>query len=91
VARRRWQPDDESPHFAWYEPLPPCDALDRAVAFVLGRDHLFLNTSSDARLLAAIVAAAEQRAPVSPDSAMQADVEAHEMRPLFDGAAIDRI
>ncbi|MCU1367947.1 MAG: putative aldo-keto reductase, partial [Ilumatobacteraceae bacterium] len=47
VARRRWPADSTDPHYGWYEPLPECDALRRGVAFVLNRDWLFLNTSSD--------------------------------------------
>ena len=46
VARRRW--DDTDPHFSWYEPLAPGDALRRAVEFVLADSRLFLNTTSDA-------------------------------------------
>ncbi|WP_426572884.1 aldo/keto reductase [Aquihabitans sp. McL0605] len=91
IARRRWQADADGPRFAWYEPLPPGPALDRAVAFVLGRDGIFLNTSSDANLLAAIVAAAEAGAPVPSAAELQGDVEANDMAPLFDGGALDRI
>src|SRR3954470_14718121 len=58
VARRRWPEDADEPHHAWYQPLPEGEALARAVAYVLSDPQLFLNTSSDARLLPAIVAAA---------------------------------
>jgi len=92
VARRRWPGDSTEPHFAWYEPLPPGPALERAVAYVLSRPGLFLNTSSDARLLGAIVAAADGAAPSAPsDEAMAADVDEHDMTPLFDGAELERI
>jgi len=92
VARRRWSDDSSEPHFAWYEPLPPGPALERAVAYVLSRPGLFLNTSSDARLLGAIVAAADGAAPSAPsDEAMAADVDEHDMTPLFDGAELERI
>src|SRR5437660_831671 len=57
VARRRWV-DDSQPRFAWYEPLSDGGALARAVRFVLGRPRLFLNSSSDARLLRPILEAA---------------------------------
>ena len=50
VARRRW-PERTGPQFSWYEPLANGDALIRAVRYVLGRPGLFLNSSSDARLL----------------------------------------
>ena len=78
-------------HRSWYEPLPEGAALERAVAFVLGRPGLFLNTSSDATLLRPILAAAERRAGVPSDEEMDADVREHDMHALFDGAALERI
>jgi hypothetical protein len=58
---------------------------------VLGHDQLFLNTSSDATLLPAILAAAQAAGPSPTDEEMQADVDAHDIRPLFDGEALERI
>lgn len=91
VARRRWPADSSEPHFAWYEPLPPGPALQRAVAFVLSQPGLFLNSSSDARLLEPICDAAE--AVSGPPSAEQltADADEFAMAALFDGAALERI
>ena len=91
IARRRWEPDAGEPHFAWYQPLPAGPALGRAVAFVLGRPQLFLNTSSDATLLAATLEAAARHDPVPGDAEMAADVADHAMAPLFDGAELERI
>jgi aryl-alcohol dehydrogenase-like predicted oxidoreductase len=91
IARRRWPTDSGEPHFAWYQPLPAGDALDRAVGYVLGRPPLFLNTSSDATLLRATVEAASGRPGVPHAEAMDADVAAHAMTPLFDGAELERI
>jgi aryl-alcohol dehydrogenase-like predicted oxidoreductase len=90
VARRRWT-DDSQPHYAWYEPLPAGDALGRAVRYVLGRAQLFLNSSSDGRKLRPILEAASVPGPVPPDDAMAADAAELDMRPLFDGAALERI
>lgn len=91
VARRRWQ-DNSEPHFSWYQPLPAGDALTRAVRFVLSQPRLFLNSSSDARLLPAIVDAATADDLSRPrDDEMAADVAAHDMAPLFDGADLERI
>jgi aryl-alcohol dehydrogenase-like predicted oxidoreductase len=90
VARRRW-PDGMEPQYSWYEPLPDGDALDRAVRYVLGRPGLFLNSSSDARLLRPILEAAAAGGPVPADGEMAADVARHEIRPLFDGAELERI
>jgi len=91
VARRRWAPDAEGPMFSWYEPLPQGDALARAVAYVLANQQVFLNTSSDARLLEATVAAAQGRphVPSAPD--LEDDIVRHAMTPLFDGGALERI
>lgn len=95
VARRRWRPDDVQPHFAWYEPLADSGALDRAVAWVLANPQVFLNTSSDARLLPAIIAAAERAtapgATPPSDDALRADVADNAMEPLFDGSELERI
>jgi len=92
VARRRWA-DDSRPHFSWYEPLADAAALDRAVRYVLARPQLFLDTSSDARLLRPILeAASAPSAGASPsDEEMEADVARHAMQPLFDGADLERI
>ncbi len=91
VARRRW-PDPTGREYSWYEPLPDGDALVRAVHYVLGRPGLFLNSSSDARLLRPILeAAARGPAPTPTDQEMAADVERHEIKPLFDGAELERI
>ena len=68
-------------------------ALRRAVRFVLGRPQLFLITSSDTRLLPSILTAAAT-APadgVPSDAEMEADVAALGVRPLFDGAELERI
>jgi len=90
VARRRWMADDSSPHYAWYEPLPDGPALQRAVGFVLSDDRLFLNSSSDARLLPAILDAPERPLTVDGD-ALAHDRHQWHMTPLFDGAALERI
>ena len=90
VARRRWV-DDAGPQFSWYEPLPDGDALARAVRFVLGRPQLFLNSSSDARVLRPILEAASMGGALPSEAEMQADVVAHGVQPLFDGADLERI
>jgi len=90
VARRRW-PAGAGRQFSWYEPLTDGDALARAVRYVLGRPGLFLNSSSDARLLRPTLEAAAVGGPAPTDAEMAADVERHEIEPLFDGAALERI
>ena len=92
VARRRWPDDATDPRHSWYQPLPAGDALVRAIHFVLADDQVFLNTSSDAALLPAIIAAAESFTGVAPtDAELEADAAEHDIRPIFDGAELERI
>lgn len=91
VARRRWAEGDERPHFSWYEPLSDPDPLDRGVRYVLGRSQLFLNTTSDARLLRPILEAASAGGSCPTEQEMAADADRYEMVSLFDGADLERI
>jgi aryl-alcohol dehydrogenase-like predicted oxidoreductase len=93
IARRRWAPDDASPHFAWYEPLEDDGAIARAVRYVLAEPGLFLNTSADSRRLQTILAAADtSRATGRPaDEDLAADRRVLGMAPIFDGAELERI
>jgi hypothetical protein len=61
------------------------------VRYVLGRPGLFLNSSSDARLLRPTLEAAAIGGSAPTDEEMAADVERHGIEPLFDGAALERI
>lgn len=90
IARGRWT-DPTQPHFSWYEPLTDREAIQRAVRYVLGNDDLFLNTTSDARLLPLVLASAsgELARPTAPE--MEADIEAFGITALFDGGALERI
>ena len=58
ISERRWREADDDPRFSWYKPLSDPGAIRRAVAFVLSRPGLFLNTTSDATLLRTILEAA---------------------------------
>jgi aryl-alcohol dehydrogenase-like predicted oxidoreductase len=91
VARRRWRPDEEGPRFSWYEPLPDGDPLTRAVRFVLANSQLFLNSSSDLRLLRPTLQAASAGGPAPADEELQRDAEELRMEPLFDGTELERI
>jgi aryl-alcohol dehydrogenase-like predicted oxidoreductase len=90
VARRRW-PNQDEPHFSWYEPISDGDALARAVRFVLARAPLFLNTSSDLRLLRSILQAASTPGPAPTDAELEADAVSQGISPLFDGGQLERI
>lgn len=93
LARRRWREDDRGPRHSWYAPLDDPAAVARAVRYVLSRQGLFLNTSSDAGLLRATVfAAAAADATVAPTEAeMAEDRDRAGIEPLFDGADLERI
>lgn len=94
VARRRWRDDDESRRFSWYEPLRHEGAIERAIRFVLSEPDLFLATTSDATVLPTVLDIAQRlEDPVSaPDqAALDADIEALGIEPLFDGGALERI
>lgn len=93
IGRRRWPEGHEGRRFSWYQPITDPAAIDRAVRWVLGHEGLFLNTSSDATLLEVALDAAGRAAdqPAPTDAELQADVEALDVRPLFDGAALERI
>jgi aryl-alcohol dehydrogenase-like predicted oxidoreductase len=90
VARGRWASDDLR-KFSWYEPLTDPTAIARAVRHVLGNGDLFLNTTSDARLLPAIIDAASGPLDLPSDDEMDADVDDFGITPLFDGGALERI
>ena len=91
VARRRWPEDSTDPHYSWYEALPAGDALARGVAFVLNRPGVFLNTTSDGRLLPAVLDAAVSGARMPTTGELLADVAEFDMTPLFDGSELERI
>lgn len=91
IGRSRWPAGYDGPRFSWYQPIDDREALRRAVRWVLGREELFLNTSSDARLLPAILEAAATGEPVPDDQTMRDDVERLGIEPLFDGGALERI
>jgi aryl-alcohol dehydrogenase-like predicted oxidoreductase len=93
VARGRWPGGRNGTEFSWYEPLNDPDAIARAVRFVLSEDNLFVNTSSDTRVLQSIVAGASAaNATQRPtDAELNADVASFGITPLFDGADLERI
>lgn len=95
LARRRWDPTDPTPHYSWYAPIDAAGPLDRSVRWVLSHPALFLNSSSDARLLRPTLEAADAAAragyPRPTDEEMRADLDALRIRPIFDGGSLERI
>ena len=90
VARGRWA-DSTMNTYSWYEPISDPLAIARAVRYVLGNDDLFLNTTSDARLLPLIFEAASGDLTLPSDGEMDADIDDLGITPLFDGGALERI
>jgi aryl-alcohol dehydrogenase-like predicted oxidoreductase len=95
IARRRWPADATERRFSWYEPLRDAAAIRRAVHFVLARPGFFLNSSSDATLLRAILEAARDhdaaRAGEPEPAELAADVTRFAMEPLFVRGVSDAI
>jgi aryl-alcohol dehydrogenase-like predicted oxidoreductase len=91
IGRARWPEGYDGPRYSWYEPVTDTEAIGRAVRWVLGHEQVFLNTSSDARLLGTALAAAEHPTPVPSDADLQDDVDRLGITPLFDGAQLERI
>ena len=67
------------------------ESIARAVRYVLGSDDLFLNTSSDARLLSDAINAASGDLRAPDDAAMAADVDHFGISPIFADGALERI
>ncbi len=94
IARRRWQEDDKSPHYSWYEPIKEHEALTRAVYWIFSRPGIFLNTSSDANLLRTILEAASRFDETTAEQVRErvaADSERLDMEPLFVRGVTDTI
>jgi aryl-alcohol dehydrogenase-like predicted oxidoreductase len=91
LARRRWADDYQGPRYSWYEPLRDPQAIRRAVHYVLARPGLFLNTTSDATLLPALLEAAAQPAEAPDSTGLDADVASFAMRPLFERGVSETI
>lgn len=84
VARRRWA-DPTQEHQSWYEPLQDPAAIDHAVNWVLSRDQLFLNSTSDTTVLPTVLEAAARASYSAPsDEVMLADERAQDISPIFD-------
>ena len=91
IARRRWPEDHAGPRYSWYEPIADAGAAGRAVRWVLANPQVFLNTSSDARMLRTILDAADSGEATPTEDQLRADVADQGVEPLFDGAELERI
>ena len=93
VAQRRWREEDTGPRFSWYKPTEDEGAVSRAVRYVLSNPQLFLNSSSDARLLRPILASAASLSDlgVPTEAELAGDGANLGIEPLFDGRELERI
>lgn len=90
IARGRW-PERTGNELSWYEPLTDPDAIGRAVRYVLANDDLFLNTTSDARLLPLVLDAAAGDLDHPSNAEMDADIDRFGITPLFAAGDLERI
>lgn len=67
----------------WYQPLEEQADIDRAVHWVIGRPHLFLNTAGDIHLLPKVLEAARRFTSRPSDDAMTAMLNDQRMTSLF--------
>jgi len=93
IARGRWADGATSGpgRFSWYDPLTEPEPITRAVRFVLSHEQLFLNTTSDARLLPMVIDAATGDLSAPTSDALRNDIDEHGITALFDDAALERI
>ena len=82
ITRAPWG-DREQTAATWYEPLRDQGAIDTAVAWVLGRDGVFLNTVGDIHVLPMVLDAAERAGGRPDDQAMERLEAAFGLEPLF--------
>ena len=82
IARGAWA-DGNTSRFSWYDPLTDPEPIARAVRYVLAHPQMFLNTTSDARLLPMVIEAAEGDLSAPSADEMRADVAAEGITPLF--------
>ena len=82
ITRAPWG-DKEQTATTWYEPLEDQAAIDVAVAWVLGRPGIFLNTVGDIRILPMVVEAADRFEHRPGEHEMDELERAWGMEPLF--------
>ncbi len=85
ILRRPWPEGAPHDRTTWYEPLENQAGIDAAVAFVLKRPDVFLNTVGDIDVLPRVLDAAERFRPDQDvsDERMEKLVAEHDMHSLF--------
>jgi predicted aldo/keto reductase-like oxidoreductase len=82
ITRSPWN-DVQQNRGTWYRPLEEPADIDLAAHWVLGGDHVFLNTAGDINILPLILDAAERFTQRPSDDQMQALSDRLKMEPLF--------
>ncbi len=82
ITKAPWG-DREQTTSTWYEPLQEQGAIDTAVAWVLGRPGLFLNTVGDISILPKVLDAATRVESRPTDQEMAELVSTWAMEPMF--------
>jgi len=82
IAYKPWLGEEHNRN-TWYAPLENQEDIDRAVAWVLGHEGVFLNTVGDIHLLPMVLDAASRFEQATPDSEMEKMVAGLGMQPLF--------
>ena len=84
LARGPWGKKERS-RSTWYQPFEDQVDIDRAVHWVLKREGIFLNTSSDIHILPKILDAATRFNIGPSEEEMQEKATQLDMKPIFDG------
>ncbi|NVM53814.1 MAG: aldo/keto reductase [Candidatus Helarchaeota archaeon] len=87
LARRPWG-NRKRTRTTWYEPFEDQTDIDRAVHWVLKKEGIFLNTSSDIHLLPKILDAASRFKIDIPEEEMQKKATQLGMKPIFAGSSL---
>jgi predicted aldo/keto reductase-like oxidoreductase len=82
ITRRPYSTKEQH-HATWYEPLTDATSIEKAVHWVLGQEHIFLNTAGDIHILPTVLEAASNFERRPSESVMEAMVAELEMEPLF--------
>jgi aryl-alcohol dehydrogenase-like predicted oxidoreductase len=87
ITRAPWSEGADRHAATWYEPLKDPEAIETAVAWVLGRPDVYLNTVGDIHVLPTVLDAADRffdGGAQRPDADVMADLERRwDMAPLF--------
>ncbi len=84
LARRPWV-GKERVYKTWYEPFDKQSDIDRAVHWVLNLQDVFLNTSSDVKLLPKILDAASRFKISAQSLEIEKEIDRSGMEPIFKG------